>query len=210
MVIINTISTLIILVLTTLFSWEFITIKIEKKLNSESFRDSTKLGIIITTLAYPILISSNDWFDKPTFWSIIFYISLSTFLGLWNNFSIATLANEDGKITINKCNNNLMPSILVLQFLSMLVGIAFAVISFAKPIETKKETHSIEIIQSSFPIGKSRLELLKSCGVPTEVNKTKDTTTLKYTKSGQEVIYKIYNDTIIESYERRISTEKKN
>jgi hypothetical protein len=47
---------LIVIFLSILFSYKWIRISNDTFINSESFRDSTKLGITITSIAFPLMI----------------------------------------------------------------------------------------------------------------------------------------------------------
>lgn len=185
-------------------------LKVSKKtyLNSESFRDSTKLGITITSLAFPFMISFSNYFSKTSFWGIIIAFSISTFLGLWNNFSLATLTDQDGKIKIAKDHNNLMPVILVFQFFLMILGIIFAISYAEKPIETSRKENKNIIINSNFGIGNSKKELIRYWGVPEKETKIDDTLLYLYTNQFKKTSFKIINDTIIEINERKIKSAR--
>lgn len=192
---------IIVISLTIIFSYRWFTLTTDIEINSESFRDSTKLGITITSLAFPLMISSSNYFTDDYFWAIIIPFSISTFLGLWNNFSIATLANGDGKITIGSSNNNLMPPFLVLQFLYMLFGIFLSLKYYVKPTEKNTEKEKIVIIHSNSVLGNTKKELIEYLGFPDSQKKNRDTIDYIYSNSKTVSTFKIYNDTIIESNE---------
>jgi hypothetical protein len=198
---------ILIIILSVVLSYKWITISSDKFINSESFRDSTKLGITITSIAFPLMISSTNYFTTSYFWSIIIVFAISTFLGLWNNFSIATLADGEGKIKVGKKNNNLMPTLLVLQFLYMLFGIFLTLKLYKKPEEKKVEKEKIYITSGNLTIGKTKNDLIKYWGIPVSEKSIGDT--IKYTYINSESIssFKIYKDTIIEANERKLNSK---
>lgn len=198
---------IIVIVISVLFSYKWIFKPDETFLNSESFRDSTKLGITMTSIAFPLMISSTNYFSESYFWSIITIFSISTFLGLWNNFSIATLADGDGRIKIGKNNNNLMPALLVLQFMYMLFGIFLSLMVFEKPKEEGTEKEKVFIIRGNLTLGTTKNELIKYWGIPTSKKVNGDTINYIYKNTETITNFKIYKDTIIESNERKLKNK---
>lgn len=198
---------LIVIFLSILFSYKWICRSTDIFINSESFRDSTKLGITITSIAFPLMISFTDYFDESYFWAIIILFSVSTFLGLWNNFSIATLANSDGQIKIGKNNNNLMPTLLVLQFMYMVFGIFLSLLVYHKPNEKQNEKEKIFIVRANLTLGSTKNELIKCWGIPSSQKRIGDTINLTYKNTESITNFKIYKDTIIESNERKLNNK---
>ena len=199
---------IVTILISLVLSKSWLNVSKKSYLNSESFRDSTKLGITITSLAFPFMISFSDYFSKTSFWGIIIAFSISTFLGLWNNFSLATLTDQEGKIKIAKEHNNLMPVFLVFQFFLMILGVVFAISYSKKPIESSRKEDKTSIIFNNFGIGNSKKELIKYWGVPEKEIKIGDTLVYFYPNQFQETSFKIINDTIIETNERKIKSAR--
>jgi len=193
----------IVLAISLLLSIGWLRLSRNLSLNSESFRDSTKVGITITTLAFPLLISSTEYFDKRIFWHIIVTFSISTLLGLWNSFSIATVTDEDGKINVGPNNNNSLPLIQVMQFFFMIYGIILSLVYAEKPLENES-TKEIIVVQPNLLLGKSKENLIDYLGMPTKSKKKLDTTFFYYSSKKSEITFKILNDIIFEKNDREL------
>lgn len=198
---------IITVLISVIFSYKWIFKSNDTDINSESFRDSTKLGITITAIAFPLMISSTNYFTESYFWSVIIVFSISTFLGLWNNFSIATLSDGDGKIKIGKNKNNLMPLLLVLQFMYMLFGIFLSLMVYEKPKEKQNEKEKIFIVRNNLILGNTKKELIKYWGIPNSEKISGDTLNFIYKNTESITNFKIFKDTIIESNERKLNNE---
>lgn len=191
----------IVLTVSILLSIGWLRLNTNLSLNSESFRDSTKVGITITTLAFPLMIGSTDYFDKRIFWHIIATISISTFLGLWNSFSIATVTDGDGKINVGPDNNKALPFIQVMQFFFMIYAIILSLVYAEKPVE-KESIKEIIVVQPNLLINKSKENLIDYLGLPNASKKILDTTFFYYSSKKSIITFKIFNDTIIEKNDR--------
>jgi hypothetical protein len=147
----------------------FIRIKQQTFLNSESFRDSTKLGITITTFAFPLLIAGSDYFLDDEFWRIIGVLSASTIMGLWNSFSLATLTNEDGKIEINQNKSNILPTLMVLQFMLMILALTL-ILKYQEKPQKKLVENQFNTIQYRNLNEFTKEDILRYWGMPTGKN----------------------------------------
>ena len=197
----------IVITISILLSIGWFRLNTNLSLNSESFRDSTKVGITITTLAFPLMIASTDYFDKRIFWHIIATISISTFLGLWNSFSIATVTDEDGKINVGPNKNTALPLIQVMQFFFMIYAIILSLAYAEKPAEKPAEKESckeIIVVQPNLLINKSKKNLIDYLGIPNASKKILDTTFFYYSSQKSIITFKIFNDTIIEKNDRAV------
>lgn len=193
----------VVVIISAILSAGFLKLKNYKFLNSESFRDSTKVAITITTLGFPILISSAHYFQETIFWHIIFTISISTLCGLWNSFSIATVTDENGKIKVGPNSNKSLPFVQVMQFFFMIYAVGLSVYYAKKPFGNDN-TKEIIVVSANLLINKSSRNLIDYIGIPSE-NKTKDDTTFfYYTSKHTKTVFKLVNDSIVERVDTKI------
>jgi predicted histidine transporter YuiF (NhaC family) len=117
------------------------------------------------------------------------------------------LANSDGQIKIGKNNNNLMPTLLVLQFMYMIFGIFLSLLVYHKPKEKQNEKEKIFIVRANLTLRSTKNELIKCWGIPSSQKIIGDTINLTYKNTESITSFKIYKDTIIESNERKLNNK---
>lgn len=105
------------------------------ELNAQSLRDPINTGITVSGFLLPLIVgimtfsfsNNSNPIEKDFYvFSSIVLIIFSIFLGLWNNYSLATLTDSDGKFKITSSDNTTFPAFFVFQ-LSLLL---FAIIYF--------------------------------------------------------------------------------
>jgi len=179
-------------------------------LHSESLRNPINTGITVASLVIPIISSLVAYLyikvsNTPTEFSLLIsslvLFSLSIIVGIWNNYSFATLTKSDGTLEISKETNTSIPAFFVSQLVLLLSAIILVVVfcffqlSYLSPTTKKLENSDISILRQPLRINMTNDYVVSLWGLPA-----------KEIKKGKNIIY-IYQ-TPNSSVEITISNKK--
>ena len=187
------------------------------ELNAEALRNPINTGITVSGFLLPLIVgimtfsfsNNNNPIEKDFYvFSSIVLIIVSIFFGLWNNYSLATLTDSEGKFKITSTENTTFPAIFVFQLSLLLFAIIyfglFGYNNISKPkvkedfSNSKVLNHGDILISKSFiPVYSHKNLLIESWGIPNEIKNRDSTIYFVYTSTLYDIAFEIKNDTII-------------
>ena len=184
-------------------------------LSAEALRNPINTGITVSGFLVPIMVgimtfsfTSNNYIVNKDFYifSSIILIILSILFGLWNNYSLATLTNDEGKFNITKDDNTFFPALFVFQLSLLFFGITllglFGYNNMDKqtPKRTTKtncnSNETVLIKKKHIPINTHKDLLLELWGKPSEISGVDSLQEFLYKSNESIFTYKIVNDTV--------------
>lgn len=199
----------------TLKSWNKKTESNDIELNAEALRNPTNTGISVAGFLLPLILGlltisgTKNLFSEDANYllSSIILLIFSIFIGLFNNYGLATQTKSNETIKVTKKENTSLPAFFVfhltLLFFSLtLVGISgFIRINNFDSDKSKNnniaEENFIAIYKPFISLDSSKDELIQKWGNPKRMDSLNKNELLIYLSSKSEFSFEISNDTIV-------------
>lgn len=180
---------------------------------ADAFRNPINSGITVAGLVLPIVAALIAFLAKggkleepiyPILAAGLCTLWFSIVVGLYNNYSLATVTKQDGHIEITPDKNTYVPAVFVAQ-LVLLVGalliVVLAVVFCPKPQNAKrppvKAVHQYPILRPAIRVGAPEDVVYATWGTPQSKRVTNNTTEICYETENSHIVVRIANNLVV-------------
>lgn len=197
-------------------SWIKSTKNKEFSLSAEALRNPINTGITVSGFIIPIIVGLISYLylnreykmnSGHYLYSSMILIIVSTLIGLWNNYALATLTKDNGIFPITNKENTTFPAFFVFQLSLLFLGILYLSLFGIKNINptnhpkqenviTQNNKQQIFVEKQQILINTSKDSLLLWWGIPKMIIKKDSFDIYKYISDNSDYDFYIYDNKI--------------